>query len=134
MFVNITDYKLYKAVSVCNHKWIEGYYNPQISYAKDYMWVKHEGFFEKDAKIIPETLCEFTGFSDTYGNKIFDNDKITVFITDCNFPLNDSIVFKNKENNEWYYKYTSIFLGKKKTVVQPLNSAKYLRVTGNKFN
>lgn len=138
MFENITDYNIFKAMSAYNHNWVEGYFNPDET---EYLWVKkeedsilfNEPVYENE-KVIPETLCEFTGFSDTYGYKIFDNDKITVFTTDCSFPLNDAVVFKNEEDNNWCYKHTHIFLGKKKVIIEPLNSAKYIRTTGNKFD
>ena len=68
---------LFKAKRIEDGKWIEGYYQKRygllgneehlIFHADNYtVW--------EYAEIDPETLCQFTGLYDRYGNKIWEND------------------------------------------------------------
>ena len=69
---------LFKAKRIDNGEWVEGYYlrdqyhrggKDIIFYRKDSDW-----FTVYTDIIDPETLCQFTGLCDRYGNKIWEND------------------------------------------------------------
>lgn len=71
---------LFKAKRIDNGEWIKG------CYKKRYDLLGNEGhlIFRADsykvweyAEVIPETLCQFTGLCDRYGNKIWENDIVT---------------------------------------------------------
>ena len=68
---------LFKAKRKDNGKWIEGYCLKRY----DLLGNEEHLIFHADsytvweyAEIDPETLCEFTGLCDRYGNKIWEND------------------------------------------------------------
>lgn len=68
---------LFKAKRIDNGKWFEGYYQKRY----DLLGNEEHLIFRADsytvweyAKIDPETLCQFTGLYDRYGNKIWEND------------------------------------------------------------
>ena len=67
---------LFKAKRIDNGEWVEGYY--LMSGGEHFIYSEYiEGFCMPvvvKAKIIPETLCEFTGLCDKNGNKIWEND------------------------------------------------------------
>lgn len=77
---------LFKAKSKSGNDWVEGYYaklgidehiehyiiqNMALTKLFD-DWKKNMQFI--DVEIIPETLCQYTGMKDRYGNKIWEND------------------------------------------------------------
>lgn len=68
---------LFKAKRIDNGKWVEGCYIKKY----DLLGNEEHFIFHTDsyrvweyAKIDPETLCQFTGLCDRYGNKIWEND------------------------------------------------------------
>ena len=68
---------LFKAKRKDNGKWVEGYYLKRY----DLLGNEKHLIFHADsytvweyAEIVPETLCQFTGFYDKNGNRIWDND------------------------------------------------------------
>ena len=68
---------LFKAKRKDNGKWVEGYYQKRY----DLLGNEEHLIFHADsytvweyAEIDPETLCQFTGRCDRYGNKIWEND------------------------------------------------------------
>lgn len=68
---------LFKAKRKDGGKWIEGYYQKRY----DLLGNEEHLIFHADsytvweyAEIGPETLCQFTGLCDRYGNKIWEND------------------------------------------------------------
>ena len=72
---------LFKAKRIDNGEWVEGYYlrdqyhrswKDIIFYRKDSDW-----FTIYTDIIDPETICQFTGLCDRYGNKIWENDIVT---------------------------------------------------------
>lgn len=84
---------LFKAKRVKDGEWIEGYYYKvqetvhcfKEDYEKKPVPIHHFIIFARttdwelpmqtyQTEIIPETLCQFTGLYDRYGNKIWEND------------------------------------------------------------
>ena len=68
---------LFKAKRKDNGEWVEGYYIKRY----DLLDNEEHLIFHADsytvweyAEIIPETLCQFTGLYDRYGNMIWEND------------------------------------------------------------
>ena len=68
---------LFKAKRKDNGKWVEGYYQKRY----DLLGNEVHLIFHADSytvweyvEIDPETLCQFTGRCDRYGNKIWEND------------------------------------------------------------
>lgn len=68
---------LFKAKRIDNGKWVEGYYQKRY----DLLGNEEHLIFHADsynvweyAEIVPETLCQFTGLCDRYGDKIWEND------------------------------------------------------------
>ncbi|MCI5588339.1 MAG: YopX family protein [Lachnospiraceae bacterium] len=84
---------LFKAKRVDNGEWVEGYYykmsETTYCFKEDYERKpvpEHHYILQErmtdwglpnqmvQIEIIPETLCQFTGLCDRYGNKIWEND------------------------------------------------------------
>lgn len=70
---------LFKAKRIDNGEWVEGCYF--VSGGEHFIHAEYiESFCMPvvvNAKIIPETLCQFTGLTDKSGNKIWENDIVT---------------------------------------------------------
>ena len=74
---------LFKAKRIDNGEWVEGYYckwlkgERIITYSEKetdciITWMSNGGMSRYEVN--PETLCQFTGLCDRYGNKIWEND------------------------------------------------------------
>ena len=69
---------LFKAKRICDGKWVEGYYLRDQYHigGKDIIFYRKDSdrFTVYTDRIDIETLCQFTGLCDRYGNKIWEND------------------------------------------------------------
>lgn len=65
---------LFKAKRIDNGKWVEGYVVRKHGLCFIYSIVNSESCRQNNYEIVPETLCQFTGLCDRYGNKIWEND------------------------------------------------------------
>ena len=67
---------LFKARRIDNGKWIEGYYQKKYDLlGKRHLILYVDNYVRWECvEIDPETLCQFTGLCDRYGNKIWEND------------------------------------------------------------
>ncbi len=73
---------LFKAKRLDNNEWVEGYYWRDMFDRFIITLLKHKKSAEVyNHKIDPGTLCQFTGFTDKDGNKIWENDIVDV--SDC---------------------------------------------------
>ena len=98
---------LFKAKRIDNGKWFEGYYQKRY----DLLGNEEHLIFHADsykvweyAEIVPETLCQFTGFYDKNGNRIWDND-----IVNTNSNLRAQIKFGLYSNSFSTRKYNQGF-------------------------
>lgn len=97
---------LFKAKRVENGEWIEGYYYKvqetvycfEEDYEKNPVPIHHFIIFTRmtdwelqmqvyQTEIIPETLCQFTGFCDKNGKKIWENDIIKYHFGEIYAPI-----------------------------------------------
>lgn len=90
---------LFKAKRVDNGKWVEGCYQKRY----DLLGNEEHLIFHADsynvweyAEIDPETLCQFTGLCDSYGNKIWENDILMVHL-DESYP--EDVTYETVEWN-----------------------------------
>lgn len=88
---------LFKGKRIDNGKWVEGYYQKRY----DLLGNEEHLIFHADSytvweyvKIDPETLCQFTGLYDRYGNKIWENDILMAHL-DESYP--DDVTYETVE-------------------------------------
>lgn len=70
---------LFKGKRKDNGKWAEGYYAKKYDLlGKRHLILYVDNYVRWECvEIVPETLCQFTGLCDRYGNKIWENDIVT---------------------------------------------------------
>lgn len=70
---------LFKGKRKDNSKWAEGYYAKKYDLLGKRHLILHADSYARwgCVEIDPETLCQFTGLCDRYGNKIWENDIVT---------------------------------------------------------
>lgn len=116
----------FKAKRKDNGEWVYGYYMYSQHDCKEYIFTGNNGYGLNDCRefeyfeIIPETLCQCTGFQDIDGNYIFENDIL---------PMGTSIIDGKEEIIYDTVKYVN-------GIYEPIAYWKkeVLKVIGNKFN
>lgn len=80
---------LFKAKRVDNGEWVEGCYF--VSGGEHFIYAEYiEGFCMPvvvNVKIIPETICQFTGLCNKNGRKIWENDIIKYHFGEIYAPI-----------------------------------------------
>lgn len=100
---------LFKAKRIDNGEWVEGYYIRDQYHigGKDIIFYRKDSDrFTVYTNIIDiETLCQFTGLCDKYGNKIWEND-IVKTVSDIYTPVKFGLYttgFALEECNQGFY-------------------------------
>ena len=67
---------LFKAKRKDNGKWVEGYYRriPCMGMLEHYIMPRNPKNRMEQYAIDPDTICQYTGLTDKYGRKIWEND------------------------------------------------------------
>ena len=74
---------LFKAKDIKTDKWVFGHYYFDLNDGHVITYPRHYGGdgrteppsdYQEQSMIDPETLCQYTGLKDIYGNKIFEDD------------------------------------------------------------
>ena len=98
---------LFKAKQIDNGEWIEGclVIDHSRSNLFEYRMQPVESGVLYTPPIYPETLCQFTGLCDKYGNKIWEND-IVKTVSDIYTPVKFGLYttgFALEECNQGFY-------------------------------
>lgn len=90
---------LFKAKRKDNGEWVEGYYLKKYDLSGKkghYICLEDKHNICRFKKIDPETLCQFTGLCDKYGNKIWENDILMAHL-DESYP--EDVTYETVEWN-----------------------------------
>jgi len=118
---------LAKAKRKDNGEWVEGYYVPFPKINKHTIYYDATGNgMMLVTDIDPETLCQYTGQTDDYEEKIWENDKIYIVSVDidctCCDPTEDIVIVKR--TSAGFYPFD---VGNSCTLIE-------MRVVGNLFD
>lgn len=101
---------LFKAKRIDNGEWIEGHYTE--CRGETFIGIDTSSMFEifcppviRWFKVDSETICQFTGLCDKYGNKIWEND-IVKTVSDIYAPVKFGLYttgFALEECNQGFY-------------------------------
>lgn len=124
------QYILFRGKRVDNGKWVEGNYyeskisgcfilSPKIKVREKDGVVINDSF--EVAKVIPETVGQYTGLTDKNGKKIFDGDIISAITLDTGNEQRAVVCFGNfidENNGDEYIGFFIDFDGVKTTITQ----------------
>lgn len=123
-------YILFRGKRVDNGEWVYGYYyeskisgcfilSPKIKVRKKDGIVVNDSF--EVAKVIPETVGQYTGLTDKNGKKIFEGDIISAITLDTGNEQRAVVCFGNfidENNGDEYIGFYIEFDGIKTTITQ----------------
>lgn len=81
---------LFKAKSVVNGEWFEGYYLKKydlLEKEEHFIYIENKPNKWICTEVDPETLCQFTGLCDKNGKKIWENDIIKYHFGEIYAPI-----------------------------------------------
>lgn len=118
----------FKAKRLDNGEWVEG----SLTYSQGIAYILRKESDEDDRcyltpyKVIPETVCQFTGLKDCKGNELYEHDVIK------NYPFIPSEIVWSEELSGYYLTHAN---GKiyEKPLGYYLSLGKFIAV-GNKFD
>ena len=104
---------LFKAIRKDNGKWIEGFY---LKNGKSFIYKPSKDLYLLVQKeVIPETLCQYTGFKDKNGNKVFIGD--TLQYKNEKFVIRESrmgwLMYSNDKHSTTMYIHKYEIIGNK---------------------
>lgn len=109
---------LFRGKRIDNGEWLEGWYQPPVSgihsdgrkedLGASIAFVDYCGFLE-DAFIIPETVGQFTGLTDTYGEKVFEGDILCFTDKNANYEWIGRVEFGNP-NAEYNWGFQLVYI------------------------
>lgn len=93
-------------------EWVEGFYLNELWRKKHYIL---KWYFGSYFKVIPETVGQFTGFTDKHGKRIFEGDILKCFDGDILLVMFTRSQFilqkKNRRASTWQYVWRHEIIG-----------------------
>lgn len=128
-----------KAKSADANEWVIGYYSfipannkqPEEHFIHTIPRKTDSGTISQKVRIIPDTLCRFTGALDTNCEMIFENDVAKILSKNCAYPLNESVVSWSASDFAWCYSCNITTFSKKEEIKETMGNANYIEITGN---
>lgn len=120
--------------------WIEGWYCPEVNWGGHHFPVgitrKTKDGWLDDVAVIPETIGQFTGLTDTNGKKVFEGDILKFTDTNANYEWIGIVEFGNP-NAEYNWGFQLVYISGTKANIDILmwfdmeESGAFCEVIGN---